>query len=69
MSLVINGEKYDYCNGVCTYRGAMSVRNTMHKKDMKFALVVELAQLKFTYITKLGNIAQWSRYVGEVLTN
>ena len=28
-----------------------SIRNTMHKKDLK--LVVELAQLKFTYITVL----------------
>ena len=27
--------------------------NTMHKKDLKFALVVELLQLKFTYIMVL----------------
>ena len=25
-------------------------KNTTHKKDLKFALVVELAQLKFTYV-------------------
>ena len=28
-----------------------SIRNTMHKRYLKFALVVDLAQLKFTYIT------------------
>ena len=27
-----------------------SIRNTMHKKGIKFAPVVELAKLKFTYI-------------------
>ena len=25
------------------------IRNTMHKKSLKFALIMELAQLKFTY--------------------
>ena len=30
------------------------VRNTMHKKDLKFALVVEIAQLKITYTTVLN---------------
>jgi hypothetical protein len=40
--VLVNGEKHDYCNGVCTYRGAMyGERITMHIKDLKFALVVE----------------------------
>ena len=39
------------------------IRSTMHKKVLKLALNVELAQLKFTYITvvkypKLGHIVQ-----------
>ena len=31
----------------------LSIRHTMHKKGQKFAPVVELAKLNFTYITLL----------------
>ena len=31
----------------------MSIKDTMQKKVLKFALDVELAQLKFTYVTVL----------------
>jgi len=30
-----------------------SIRHTMHKKGLKFAPVVELAKLNFTYVTVL----------------
>ena len=34
------------------------MRNTMHKKDLKFALVAELVQLKFTYLYHNTKIAK-----------
>ena len=33
------------------------IGNTMHKKGLKFALIMELAQLKFTYITVVKMLA------------
>ena len=33
--------------------GLYSVRHTVHKKSLKFSLVVELAKLNFTYSTVL----------------
>ena len=35
------------------YAMLLHIRSTMHKKVLKFALDVEIAQLKFTYITVL----------------